>query len=94
MFKDRPLGVAGHRKQKLSSNLTCASIACSAVWFLVHNDEPRFNPSDDAIQEVIAFTIVPLQKTGDMLAVALMLFCHMSGHPPCSNVVEPKNVMH
>ena len=35
---------------------------------------PGFIPSNDAIQEVIAFTIVPLQKTGaDVMAVALML---------------------
>jgi len=62
-------------------------------WFIMMN--PGFIPSDDAIQEVIAFTIVPLQKTGaDVLAVALMLFCQMSRHPPCSNFVEPKNVMH
>jgi len=56
---------------------------------------PGFIPSDDAIQEVIAFTNVPLQKPGtDVLAVALMLFCQMSGHQPCSNFVEPKHVMH
>ena len=62
-------------------------------WFIMMN--PGFIPSDDAIQEVIAFRTVPLRKTGaDVLAVALMLFCHMSGHPPCSNFVEPKNVMH
>jgi len=62
-------------------------------WFIMMNS--GFIPSDDAIQEVIAFTIVPLQKTGaDVLAVALMLFCQMSGHPTCSNFVEPKNVMH
>ena len=62
-------------------------------WFIMMN--LGFIPSDDAIQEVIAFTIVPLQKTGtDVLAVALMLFCQMSGHPPCSNFVEPKNAMY
>ena len=62
-------------------------------WFIMMN--PGFIPSGDVIQEVIAFTTVPLQKTGaHVLAVALMLFCHMSGHPPCSNFVEPKNVMH
>ena len=64
-----------------------------AFWFIMMN--PGFIPSDDVIQEVISFTIAPLQKTGaDVLAVALMLFCQMSGHPPCSNSVEPKNVMH
>ena len=31
-------------------------------WYVKMN--AGFNPSDDAIQEVIAFTIVPLQKTG------------------------------
>ena len=62
-------------------------------WFIMMN--PGFIPIDDVIQEVIAFTIVPLQKTGaDVLAVLLMLFCQMSGLPPCSNFVEPKNVMH
>ena len=61
-------------------------------WFIMMN--PGFIPSDDAIQEVIAFAIVPFQKTGaDVLAVALMLFCQMSGQLPCSNFVEPKNVM-
>jgi len=56
---------------------------------------PCFIPIDDAIQEVIAFTTAPLQKTGaDVLVVALMLFCQMSGHPPSSNFVEPKNVTH
>ena len=56
---------------------------------------PGFILSDDAIQEVIAFTIVLLQKTGaDVLAVTLTVFCQMSGHPPYSNFVEPKNVMH
>ena len=40
-------------------------------WFITMN--PGFIPSD-AIQEVIAFSIVPLQKTAaDVLAVALML---------------------
>ena len=53
---------------------------------------PGFIPGDDAIQEVITFTIVLLQTTGaDVLAVALMLFRQMSGHPPCSNFVEPLN---
>ena len=62
-------------------------------WSIMMN--PGFIPSDDVIQEVIAFMTVPLQKTGaDVLAVSLMLFCQMSGHPPCSNFVEPKNVMH
>ena len=62
-------------------------------WFIMMN--PGFIPSDDAIQEMIAFTILPLQKTGaDVLSVALMLFCRMSGHPPYSIFVEPKNVMH
>jgi len=62
-------------------------------WFIMMN--PGFIPGDDAFQEVIAFTIVPLQKTGaDVLAVALMLFSQMSGHPACSNFVEPRNVMH
>ena len=62
-------------------------------WFIMMN--PGFIPSDDAIQEVIAFTTVPLEKTGaDVLALALMFFCQMFGHPPCSNFVEPKNVMH
>jgi hypothetical protein len=37
-----------------------------------------FIPSVDAIQGVITFTIVLLQKTGaDVQAVALMLFCQM-----------------
>jgi hypothetical protein len=76
--------------------MTCASIARSAVWFLVHNDESRLHlPSDDAIQEVGPFTIVPLQEPGaDVLALALMLFCHMLGHPSCRNFAEPKKVMH
>ena len=62
-------------------------------WFIMM--DPGFIPSDDAIQEVIAFKIVPLQKTGaDVLAVELILFCQMSAHPPCSNFVEAKNGMH
>jgi len=56
-------------------------------WFIIMN--PGFIPSDDAIQKVTAFTIVPLQKTGaDVLAVALVLFCQMSGHPPSSNIPQ------
>ena len=52
----------------------CSSFACSAVWFLVHNDEFSFILSDDAFQEVIIFMVVLFQKTGaDVLAVALML---------------------
>ena len=52
----------------------CSSIACSAVLFLVHNDEFSFILSDDAIQEVITFLVVLFQNTGaDVLAVVLML---------------------
>jgi len=62
-------------------------------WFIMMN--PGFIPSDDAIQEVIAFTTVSLQKTVAVsLAVAFRLFCQMSGHPTYSNIVEPKNVVH
>ena len=62
-------------------------------WFIMM--KPGFIPSDDVIQEVIVFMIVPLQKTGaDMLAVALMRFRQMSRYPSSSNFVEPKNVMH
>jgi hypothetical protein len=54
-----------------------------------------FIPSDDAVQEFITSTVVLLPKTGaDLLAVALMLFRHMFGHPPCGIFAEPKNVMH
>ena len=54
--------------------MMCSSFACSAVWFLVHNDEFSFILSDDAFQEVIIFMVVLFQKTGaDVLAVALML---------------------
>jgi len=54
--------------------MMCSSYACSAVWFLVHNDEFSFILSDDAIQEVITFTVVLFQKTGaDVLPVVLML---------------------
>jgi len=42
-----------------------------------------FIPSDDAIQKVITFMVAPLQKTtADVLAVALMPFTQMFGHPP------------
>jgi hypothetical protein len=73
----------------------CASIACSAVWFLVHADEFKFHlPTDDADQEVITFMVVWLRKTGpDILVVARVLFCQMVGHPPCKNCVEPKDAM-
>jgi hypothetical protein len=56
---------------------------------------PGFIPSDDAIQEVVSFTIAPLQKMVAVAqAVALMLLCQLSGHPPCTNFGEPKIVMH
>jgi hypothetical protein len=73
----------------------CASIACTAVWFPDYTDEFKFHlPIDDANQEVITFMVVWLQKTGpDVLVVALVLFCHMVGHPPCENFVEPKDVI-
>jgi hypothetical protein len=73
----------------------CASIARSAIWFLVHNDESMFRlPSDDAIQEVSPLTVVPLQKPGaHVLAVMLMFFSHIFGHPPCGNLAETKKVM-
>jgi hypothetical protein len=49
----------------------------------------------DAIQEVINFTVEPLQKTtAEVLAVALTYFCQMFGHPPCRNFAEQKNVVH
>ena len=52
-------------------------------WFMT--TYPCFNPSDDAIQEVITFMVAPLQKTtAVVLAVALMPFTQMSGHPPCT----------
>jgi len=71
----------------------CASIACSAVWF-VHTCEFKFHLSiDGANQEVITFMVVWLQKTGPDVLVALVLFCQMVGHPPCKNFVEPKDVM-
>lgn len=54
--------------------MMCSSFACSAIWFLVHNDEFSFIISDDAIQEVITFMVILFQKTGaDVLVVALML---------------------
>jgi hypothetical protein len=47
---------------------------------------PGFIPTYDAIQEVITFMVEPLQKnTADVLAVVLMSFCQMFGHPPCRN---------
>jgi len=46
-------------------------------------------------KKLITFTAVPLQKTGvDVLAIALMLYCQMFGHPPFGNFAEPKKVMH
>jgi hypothetical protein len=43
---------------------------------------PGFNANDNAIQDAITFPVVPLQKTAaDVLAVALMLFRQMFGHP-------------
>ena len=84
MFKDRPLGVPEHGQHKLSSRglrleffgrrwrVLPLHALPFGFWFIMMN--PCFIPSDDAIQELIAFTIVPLQKTGaDVLAVALML---------------------
>ena len=44
-------------------------------WFVMMN--PGFIPSDDAIQEVITLTVA------DVLAVGLIPFCQMFGHPPC-----------
>jgi len=56
---------------------------------------PGFIPTYDAIQEVITFMVEPLQKnTADVLAVVLMSFCQMFGHPPCRNFAEQKNVTH
>ena len=58
-------------------------------WFIMM--KPGFIPSDDAIQEVIAFTIVPLQKTRvDVLAVALMLFCQMLGTHLAATLWNPR----
>jgi len=74
MFKDRPLGVPEHCQQKLSSRglrleffgrrrqrVLPLHALPFGFWFIMMN--PGFIPSDDAIQEVIAFTIVPLLKT-------------------------------
>jgi hypothetical protein len=62
-------------------------------WLVMMNQ--IFITSDDAVQEVVTFTIVPLQKTAaDVRAVALVLLCQMSGHPPCRNFAKPKIVMH
>ena len=71
----------------LKKEIMCASIACSAVWFLVHTDELKFHlPIDGANQEVITFMVVRLQKSGpDVLVVAFVLFCQMVGHPLCEN---------
>lgn len=60
-------------------------------WIIMTS--PGFSPSDDAIQNVITFTNILLQKTADVLAVSLMLFCQMLAHLPCGGFVEPKNVM-
>jgi hypothetical protein len=54
--------------------MICSSFACSAIWFLVHNDEFSFILSDDAIQEVITFMVILFQTGADVLVVALMLF--------------------
>jgi len=69
-----------------------ASIACSAVWFLICTDEFKFHLTiDDANEEVITFMVVWLQKTGpDVLVVARVLFCQVVGHPPCENLWNPR----
>jgi hypothetical protein len=56
---------------------------------------PGFISGYNVIQEVTTFTAVLLHKYGaNAVAVVLMLFYQLSGHPPCENFVEPKNVMH
>lgn len=45
----------------------CASITCSAVWFLVYTDEVKFHlPVDDANQEVITFMVVVYKRLDQM----------------------------
>jgi hypothetical protein len=100
MFKDRPLDIPEHRQQEFIckgmqfgffGKIRCVLSLHApqyGFWFMIMT--LGVIPSDDAIQDIISFMVVPPLKTGaDVLAVALML-CQMFWHPPC----EHKNVMH
>jgi hypothetical protein len=64
-----------------------------SCWFIMMN--PGVISGYNVIQEVTTFTVILLQETGaDVVTVVLMLFYQMSGHSPCRNFAEPKNVMH
>jgi hypothetical protein len=55
---------------------------------------PGFNSGDNAIQEVIAFPIVPQKTAADVLAIARILFRKMFWHPLRGKFTETKNIKH
>jgi len=55
---------------------------------------PGFNSSDNVIQEVITFPVVPQKTAADVLAIAFILFHKMFGHPLLGNFAENKNIKH
>ena len=93
MFKYRPLEVTEHCQQQPTGRGMWSVFFGRRLVFPLHAPlfgfwfmtmYPSFIPSDDAIQEVITFMVAPLQKTtADVLAIALMPFTQMFGHPPC-----------
>jgi hypothetical protein len=51
---------------------------------------PGFNSSINAIKEYITFPVVPQKTAADVLAIALILFRKMFGHPLHGNFRKPE----
>jgi len=50
---------------------------------------------NDAIQEVLSFIVITFQVKGaDVLMSMLLLFCQLPQHQPCTNLMDPKAVIH
>jgi hypothetical protein len=64
--------------------MTGASTAYFDVFF-VH---PSPIASDDVMQNIVAFSALPLQQT-----IAPALFCQFRRNPPCASFVKSKNIL-
>jgi hypothetical protein len=61
----------------------CVAIPWIVFWILVHNNEPRFHPRDNACKKLFTLSIVTCQESSATLHTLQLVFIdQLSQHPP------------
>jgi len=65
----------------------------SALGFIMMNCGLIYH--NDAIKKVLSFIVITFQmKEADVHMAMLLLFCQLPEHQACTNLVDPKSVIH